>query len=149
MKIVTTLLIGSVLLWAVIRTIASRATPPVVLGLQQGRLAPCPDRPNCTESRNKNEPIAYTGKRDAAHARLINVVGKLPRVRVEGSTPDYIHAVTHSCVFGFIDDLEFYLPESAGIIHYRSAARSGHSDLGVNRTRMDVITARFSEEDPE
>ncbi len=46
-------------------------------------------------------------------------------------------------MFGFIDDVEFYLLESENLIHYRSAARSGRSDLGVNRARMDRLIERF------
>ena len=144
MKILATVLIGSVLFWASIRIIASKAIPPLPLGLRENRLTPCPDKPNCTDSRSTNEPIAYSGNRTAAHARLLEVVRTHPRVRIEKSSRVYIHAVAHSRVFGFLDDVEFYLPDGEGVIHYRSAARSGYSDLGVNRSRIDSIVARFN-----
>ena len=40
---------------------------------------------------------------------------------------------------GFVDDVEFYLPDSPGVIHVRSASRLGESDLGVNRQRIEAI----------
>ena len=43
---------------------------------------------------------------------------------------------------GFVDDIEFYA-EPSGLIHVRSAARLGKSDLGVNRKRVEAIRAQF------
>ena len=47
-----------------------------------------------------------------------------------------------SKIFGFVDDVEFYLNEP-GVIHFRSASRIGYSDLGVNRERMETIRNTF------
>ena len=46
-------------------------------------------------------------------------------------------------IFRFIDDVEFYLTEQ-GVIHFRSASRIGHSDLGVNRRRVEMIRITFN-----
>jgi len=40
---------------------------------------------------------------------------------------------------GFVDDLEFLSEPSKGVIQVRSASRMGHSDLGVNRSRVERI----------
>jgi uncharacterized protein (DUF1499 family) len=40
---------------------------------------------------------------------------------------------------GFVDDGEFYFPTEQNLIHMRSAARLGESDLGVNRRRLEQI----------
>ncbi|MEL0638951.1 DUF1499 domain-containing protein, partial [Marinomonas sp. TI.3.20] len=40
---------------------------------------------------------------------------------------------------GFIDDLEFYLPEADSIVDVRSASRVGYSDLDVNRDRIEKL----------
>ncbi len=45
----------------------------------------------------------------------------------------------------FIDDVEFYFPESEALIYLRSASRSGYWDLGVNRKRVEEIRSRFEE----
>jgi uncharacterized protein (DUF1499 family) len=39
--------------------------------------------------------------------------------------------------------VEFWFDENAKVIHVRSASRIGHSDLGVNRERVDEIRARW------
>jgi uncharacterized protein (DUF1499 family) len=41
--------------------------------------------------------------------------------------------------------VEFWFDEGAKVIHIRSAARFGYSDLGVNRKRVDDIRARWRE----
>lgn len=42
-----------------------------------------------------------------------------------------------------MDDTEFQLDPS-GVIHVRSAARLGYSDLGVNRRRVEAIRAKLA-----
>lgn len=58
----------------------------------------------------------------------------------------YLHAVFRSRVFRFIDDLELRLDREQGAIHLRSAARSGYSDLGVNRKRAEQLQVLFQTE---
>ena len=56
-----------------------------------------------------------------------------------------IHALCRSRG-GFIDDVEFRLSPDEGIIHVRSAARSGLHDLGVNRRRLEKLRRRYMSE---
>jgi uncharacterized protein (DUF1499 family) len=51
--------------------------------------------------------------------------------------PDDIHAEFRSRVFGFVDDVEFFFPAGQRVIHVRSASRTGYSDFGVNRKRIE------------
>jgi len=44
---------------------------------------------------------------------------------------------------GFVDDVEFRIDEAAGVIHVRSASRTGYWDLGVNRRRVEAIREAF------
>jgi hypothetical protein len=57
-------------------------------------------------------------------------------------TDDYLHVEFKSKLMGFVDDVEFYFPDSA-VIHMRSASRVGYSDFGVNRRRLEKIRKRF------
>ncbi|MDH3872350.1 MAG: DUF1499 domain-containing protein, partial [Gammaproteobacteria bacterium] len=66
------------------------------------------------------------------------------RTRIVEEDASYLHAEVHSRVFGFIDDLEFVLVPKEGIIHVRSASRSGYSDFGVNRRRVERIRRAFN-----
>ena len=114
----------------------------------RAELSPCPDSPNCVSSlasdpRHFIEPIRYTGPADAAMQRLVGIVLAMPRttrIREEGG---YLHTEVRSFLFRFVDDLELSLDVDNGVIHVRSASRSGYSDLGVNRRRVERLRRRF------
>lgn len=123
--------------------------PPETLGLQAGRLAPCPESPNCVcsqdeDARHAVAPIPLDSDPQAMMERLKRVLASLPGVTLVESTEDYVHAECKSRVFGFIDDLECALDARAGVIHVRSASRVGYSDLGVNRRRVEALRAALA-----
>ena len=39
----------------------------------------------------------------------------------------------------FVDDVEFFYDDKAGLIHVRSASRLGRRDFGVNRARVEAL----------
>ena len=127
----------------------ARSAPPSGLGVQAGRLGPCPDSPNCVGSQDADvahaiAPLPFTGSIVEARARLKRVVATLPRTRLVTDEAGYLHYESRSAVFRFVDDLEFVFDEKAQLIHVRSAARTGYSDLGVNRRRVETIRAGFA-----
>ena len=75
---------------------------------------------------------------DAWHG-LQNVVAAEERTRLVEVDDSYLHVEVLSAVMRFVDDTEFSLRVSEGIIAVRSAARTGHSDGGVNRKRVERI----------
>lgn len=114
------------------------------LGVDSGHLSACPTSPNCVVSQNADtkhaiEPIPYHVDRDKARETLLKVLTVVPRTEVVEQTDNYIHALSKSRIFKFVDDVEFYLPADESVIHLRSASRIGDSDLGVNRRRMEQI----------
>jgi len=120
------------------------------LGLQDGKLFPCPSTPNCVVSQGADqdhsiEPIAYTRSREEARELLTKVLGVVPRTEIVTRQENYIRVKSTSRILGFVDDTEFYLPEDEPVIHVRAAARLGESDLGVNRRRLEQI--RFALQD--
>jgi uncharacterized protein (DUF1499 family) len=120
---------------------------PAHLGVRDGRLAPCPQTPNCVssyaEGRARVAAIAYRGDAAVAMARLRVILAALPRVRITQAAPDYLRAEARSRWLGFVDDLELQLDAAGGVVHVRSASRLGHSDFGVNRRRVEAIRAAF------
>jgi uncharacterized protein (DUF1499 family) len=125
------------------------ARPPSDLGVKDGRLAPCPDTPNCVctqaaDEGHRIEPLTYDGTAEEAMARLKAALVGLPRTRVVSETPDYLHAECTSLVFRFVDDVEFLIDRERKVIHFRSASRVGRSDLGVNRLRMEALRQAFA-----
>ncbi|MBD1837626.1 DUF1499 domain-containing protein [Coleofasciculus sp. FACHB-64] len=131
-------------------TIVFAGKPPTNLGVQSGQLAPCPSTPNCVSSQSQNaqnkiEPLTYNSSPTEAIANLKTVINSLPKTKIITETENYLYAEFTSALMGFVDDVEFYLDESAKIIHVRSASRLGQSDLGVNRKRIETIRAKLNE----
>ena len=121
---------------------------PVNLGIKDGKLAPCPSSPNCVSSQSADrehaiEPLSFTGTVTEAHAEIKKIILSMKRSRIITDTDSYIHAEFTSAIFRFVDDVEFWFDEGTKVIHVRSAARLGHSDLGVNRKRVEDIRARW------
>ena len=120
--------------------------PPSHLGVHDGQLAPCPDRPNCVSTQAEDgehrvEPLALDAIADASEA-IRQAVRSLPRTTIVTETDDYVHAECRSLIWRFVDDLELWIDRDNGLLHARSASRLGYSDLGVNRQRVEQL---FSE----
>jgi uncharacterized protein (DUF1499 family) len=143
-------LVGATLLLAGIRFWVRSAKRPPGLGVQGGKLAPCPETPNCVSTRgadpaHRMDPLPYTSTREAAQERLLRVLASLPRARILVNEPGYVAAEFRTPGFGFPDDVEFLLDDDEKVVHFRSASRLGTSDLGWNRRRMTDISRRFTE----
>lgn len=121
------------------------------LGINNGKLTPCPKTPNCVNSQTNSEknhiqPIHYIGTQQEARARLLHILASEKRTKILIARKNYIRAEFKSALFRFVDDVEFYFPKKQSgelIIHIRSASRIGYSDLGVNRKRIERIRYKF------
>jgi uncharacterized protein (DUF1499 family) len=123
---------------------------PATLGVKDGRLAPCPSSPNCVSTRSEDArhaiaPLSFSGTAAEARGRLLAVLAGSKRCRVVTANDAYIHAEFTSALFRFVDDVEFQIDPDTRLIHFRSASRLGHSDLGVNRRRMEALRAAFEQ----
>ncbi|MBD0268863.1 DUF1499 domain-containing protein [Pseudanabaena sp. FACHB-2040] len=123
---------------------------PTNLGVKAGKLAPCPNSPNCVVSQgaqngeNAIAPIPFTTDPATALATLKTVVKSQPRTEIIQASDDYLYAEFSSQLMGFVDDVEFYIDPAESVIHVRSASRMGQSDLGVNRKRIETLRAEFT-----
>jgi len=88
------------------------------------------------------DPIPFAGTAAEAREGIETVVRSFPRAVVVASSPGGIRAEFRSRL-GFVDDVEFRIEEAAGVIHVRSASRSGYWDFGVNRRRVEAIREAF------
>jgi len=120
-------------------------------GLISGALAPCPDKPNCVCSEFGEAAAHYIAPLDYASAPPEQAWGDILQVieelggEVVVANDEYIAATFASSLFGFIDDVECRLEPSRKRIQIRSASRVGHSDLGVNRKRVETMTRSFEQ----
>lgn len=138
--------VALIVLFLVGRVVASRATPIKPLGVIDGKLAPCPDSPNCVSSfapadsvEHYIAPIAFGDK-----AKLLSTLEGMPRTTVITDEGNYIHAIQRSFLWGFIDDIEFIIGDDQ--IDMRSSSRTGYSDLGMNRQRLEYMLVELARE---
>lgn len=141
-----------ILILTLLLLVGCASTQKKETGIMAGEFYPCPTSPNCVSSMASKEnshyiePIVYNNiTRDLAKAKLLTILEKLKNTTVIEYNDEYIHAEVRSSFFKFIDDMEFYFPKDKNIIHVRSLARSGYSDFGVNRKRMEKIRVEFYE----
>ena len=124
------------------------ASRPSNLGVRDGRLAACPDSPNCVSTQAEDrehwiEPITYQGDSIAVIETLEEIVRQQPRTCIIERSTHYLRTEFRSAFFRFVDDVEFYVEPESGRVHFRSASRVGRSDMGVNRKRMELIRSQF------
>ncbi|MBL1142780.1 MAG: DUF1499 domain-containing protein [Proteobacteria bacterium] len=108
----------------------------------------CPDSPNCVSSKAAKpehfiEPFTFEDTHGEAMKRLKSALLNEKRTTIVSEKDDYLHAEIRSFIFRFVDDVEFTLLVEEGVIHLRSSSRTGYSDFGVNRRRMERIRKRF------
>jgi uncharacterized protein (DUF1499 family) len=111
-----------------------------------GRLHPCPDSPNCVSSdaidpSHRAPPFKIILPAGEAWRLVKEAVKDIPRTEITESSDNYLHVECRSAVFRFVDDLELELRAGEGIIAVRSASRTGRSDFGVNRRRVERLRA--------
>ena len=112
-------------------------------GLVDGKLAPCPAKPNCVSSEANTQPekqiAPLSGSLADAKAAIIATGGT-----ITSESDNYVSATYMTKVFKFVDDVEI---RDAGnnTVHIRSGSRVGYSDRGVNRRRVKEIRAAMGQ----
>jgi uncharacterized protein (DUF1499 family) len=115
-------------------------------------LADCPKSPNCVSSQASDPdrqvaPLKGGENAEQARERLTAVLDSLPRVSWTATTEQRIEAQFTSLIFRFTDDVVFEIEED-GTIQVRSASRIGYSDLGANRSRVEMLRERLASPEP-
>jgi len=115
---------------------------PSNLGVQDGRLAPCKRTPNCVSSQadpadaeHYTAPLVFRGSMD----QLRRAVESMQRATVISVERNYLYAEFRSRLMRYVDDVELYYDERAGLVQVRSASRLGRRDFGVNRARVEAL----------
>lgn len=129
---------------------ACSGSRPAYLGSPQTALQLCPSSPNCVsslESEEESHKIAPLPFQTAGSnsAKLTAAINSNPSAKIVVNTDSYIYAEYTSSLMGYVDDVEFLINPSQKRIDVRSASRLGHSDLGVNRDRIEELRKQLSE----
>lgn len=112
------------------------------------KLPVCANTPNCVSSLAEDKdhfiaPFKIKGSTTQVFTELKALLSQQVRVLVTHETHDSLHAEATSLVFRFVDDIDMVVDEAAGLIHIRSASRTGYSDFGVNRRRVEALRSQL------
>jgi uncharacterized protein (DUF1499 family) len=119
-----------------------------ILGVTNGNLANLPNSPNAVSSQTSQaakqvNALPLKASVEQTKASVINCLAKMGGNQIAAQTDDYIHTVFTSRLFGFKDDVEFYIDAAAGQLHFRSASRVGYSDMGANLKRYKAFSELY------
>lgn len=85
--------------------------------------------------RRTYNPEDRRGAQKSKEEAMADLIAAISNTKPDNFTPtiisrkdDYVYAEYQSPTFGFIDDVEFYLPSGKSTVEYRSASRIGESD---------------------
>jgi uncharacterized protein (DUF1499 family) len=113
------------------------------------KLPNCPQSPNCVCSTDSDvaHRIAalHYGDLPAEQAMQIlkTVLLAMTDVVEEDTAKQSIHAEMTSSILRFVDDVDVLLNAELNQIEIRSASRTGYSDFGVNKRRVERIRIAF------
>ena len=125
---------------------------PDNLGVKDGRLAPPKRTPNCVSSQadpadaeHYIAPIAFKGDARSAMDSARKAVEAMTGSTVIRQDGNYLYAEYRTKLMRFVDDLELFYDDKAGLFHVRSASRLGRRDFGVNRARVESLRGRLKQ----
>lgn len=114
-------------------------------------LKACPASPNCVSSQAEPsdkehyiEPWQGLGDLQRSQQQLLALLSTMDNCKVIEQDGNYLHATFTSRWLRFVDDVEFLI--DAEQIQVRSASRTGYSDFGVNRKRMEKLAQLWQKE---
>ncbi len=146
MKTLVIIVLTPLVLWTLMRgvIVPLLSGRTVAAGLQQdGNLGGCPDKPNCVCSLDTDshavEPLAFAGAGLAQWQGLLDAMGSLPGWKLKNKDGAYAHFESRTPLMNYVDDIEVQWQSDAGLIQIRSASRLGHSDLGANAKRVEML----------
>ena len=141
------ILLGLYVLLRVGVTFVSRT--PAIGGIQSNsgnqQLGDCSNKPNCqgSQSSRKSQTVDSLAIALNASNAMPTIAAAIVELggKIAEQQDNYLHATFKTTIIGYTDDVEFLVDAAASEVQIRSASRLGHSDLGVNKKRIDRIRA--------
>ncbi|WP_461204844.1 DUF1499 domain-containing protein [Clostridium sp. DL1XJH146] len=117
---------------------------PSNLGVNDGKLAPLPNKPNAVSSQTDKkefyvEPFPFKESLEVSKEAIIKAVNNFGDGEIVVNDTGYIRVMFTTPKMKYHDDVEFYFDDEAKVIHFRSASRVGYSDMGLNKERYDKL----------
>lgn len=132
-------------------------------GLVNGKLAPCPNTPNCFCSEYADDqphftdaiPVADLERPNPVDRPVDRPVDKIEQYilsmggKIQQKNNDYLAATFSSRLFRYVDDFEIRIDREHQLIHLRSASRVGRSDFGANLKRINAFKQALTSSLPD
>jgi uncharacterized protein (DUF1499 family) len=118
------------------------------LGVKRDRFTLLSAKPNGVSSQSEAdrfrvEPVQCKSEGEKDWRLMVELASAMEGVTLVKEEETYAHFECRSRFWGFIDDLELFFNRKRNQIEFRSAARVGYSDLGVNRKRVERLQAAY------
>jgi uncharacterized protein (DUF1499 family) len=109
------------------------------------QFAPCPSAPHCVSSLETGSKYIDAITVDSADQwRLLQeTMLAMPRITLVTRDTGYLHAVSHSAIMRYRDDIELRYTPAQKRVDVRSASRIGYYDFEVNRKRIETLRSQF------
>jgi len=149
MKLTLSTLLLLVLFVSIIRFAMADKAESKAPGLLNGQLQSCPDSPNCINTEFPESSSHYLPALGFEHTQSTQIIDLAKNIIIEmggavvNAEQNYLAATFTSTFFRFVDDFEIRIDEVALKLHIRSASRTGYSDFGVNKRRLEDFSKRF------
>jgi uncharacterized protein (DUF1499 family) len=120
------------------------------LGVQDGKLAAISSKPNNVSSQvdDANKKVATLAFKDSAPETLTALKAAVAAYgggNIAAESEDYLYVIFTTSLMRYRDDVEFWLDVDNKAVHYRSSSRAGHSDMGLNRKRYNMIAELYQD----
>lgn len=111
-------------------------------------LKPLKGSPNAVSTQTsipelRMSPLPYGESRERTIEAIKMTMGQMARTELVEETEHTLHYVVTSKMMRFKDDVHFLFDDETRQVEFRSASRVGYSDFGVNRKRMEDVSARY------
>lgn len=145
-------IIGLIIVLIITMMVMKNNQVPSGLGLTDGKLAEVPKSPNGvstqTEVKEKKvEALPFIGTLEDSRKRVLEAMTNYGKYHVVAKRDQYLHVVFKTGTMQYKDDAEFYFDTEEELIHFRSASRVGHSDMGLNKERYEAIRRLYLSEE--
>ena len=149
--LVVVLLLSAVVIFFFV--LGSKSKAGTANGLVDGQLSRCGSKPNCVCSEQHSQGEHSVAAFELTDSNNLSLQPTTEIIEAAGGQivqqdEHYLAATFTSRLFGYVDDFEVRLDTDSGILHFRSASRVGHSDLGANRKRVEAIKAALLQIQP-
>ncbi|MHA2939332.1 DUF1499 domain-containing protein [Vibrio sp. RC27] len=120
------------------------------LGVKNGQFTPLSSKPNNVSTQAETEdkkvaPLPVKASTSATMEALKQAVSEYGKAEIEEESDTYLYVIFTTDLMKYRDDVEFWIDEANGVVHFRSASRAGYSDMGLNRKRYEALAALYAE----